>query len=315
MAGVIEAVKLREPVERQTLPQCRALLLAGFDALQSYLSAVDTPAGLAQEAAAVMSEVGGDEWGSFRTTLSRNLKWLADPAMQAHLAPSAFSLRRAVQEGWSVFVALPPELVAPYKSWLRVIVRAMLDAKMSLGIDQKGPPTLCLLDEFPTLGRFKIIEESAGYMAGYGLKLVPIIQNIGQVQALYQRNWETFLGNAGAIVAFGLNDHETEQYISNRLGKVWTSEASRTLSKGHNAEAVRHGMNWSESFSTARHERPVRFPNDIHAEGARETMRGFVIPASGHGFTVRRIEYKTFPAGLYDSPAFITAWEARHWEG
>jgi hypothetical protein len=31
-------------------------------------------AGLTQEAAAIMSEIGGDEWGSRRSTLSRNLK-------------------------------------------------------------------------------------------------------------------------------------------------------------------------------------------------------------------------------------------------
>lgn len=314
-AGVIEAVKMREPVELQTLPQCRSLMLAGFDALRAYLREVDTPAGLAQEAASIMEEVGGDEWGSHRSTLSRNLKWLAEPAMQAHLAPSAFSLRRAVREGWSIFIVLPPELIAPFKGWLRLIVRTILDAKMALGTNQRGPHTLCLLDEFATLGRFKVIEESAGYMAGYGLKLVPIIQNIGQVRELYNRNWETFLGNAGAIVAFGLNDHESEKYISDRLGKIWTTEAARTLSQGHNAQAIQHGTSWSESFNTARYERPVRFPNDVHAEGARETGRAFVIPASGRGFTVQRMPYTTFPAGLFDAPGFITAWEARHWQG
>lgn len=315
LAGVIEAVKSREPVERQTLPQCRSLLLAGFDALHAYLASVDTPAGLAQEAASIMAEVGGDEWGSHRSTLSRNLKWLAEPAMQAHLAPSAFSLQQAVQAGWSIFVALPPEQIAPFKSWLRLIVRGLLDAKMTLGVNQKGPSTLCLLDEFPTLGRFKIIEESAGYMAGYGLKLVPIIQNIGQVQTLYQRNWETFLGNAGAIIAFGLNDHESERYVADRLGKIWTMESTRSSNTGASSQFMGGGTSASVSSSTARHERPVRFANDIHTEGARETMRGFVIPASGSGFTIRRVPYTGFPSGWFDSPDFITAWERRHWQG
>jgi len=290
-------------------------MVAGLAALQTYLEPVNTAAGLAQEALAVSEEVGKDEWGSFRSTLSNNFKWLAEPDMQAHLAPSAFSLRRAMQEGWSIFISLPANKVAENKSWLRLIVRNMLDAKMALGIDQKGPPTLCILDEFATLGRFKIIEESAGYMAGYGLKLVPIIQNIGQVKELYRSNWETFLGNAGAIIAFSLNDQDSVEYISKRLGRVWTSEASRTLSMGHNAQATGHGASWSESYSTARHERPVRFPNDIHAEGARETMRAFVIPASGRGFTIRRTPYTDFPAGMFDSPDFITEWEAKNWEG
>lgn len=311
IAGIVEAVKLREPVERQTLPQCRSILLAGFDALCEYLEAVDTPAGLAQEALAVATEVGKPEWGSFRSTLSRNLKWMAEPAMQRHLVPSSFSLRRATQEGWSIFIVIPPELCEPYKGWLRLIARTIIDAKIALGTNQKGPQTLFLLDEFPTLGRFKIIEQSAGYMAGYGLKLVPVIQNVGQVRDLYQQNWETFLGNAGAIIAFGLNDRESLQYVSDRLNKVWVTETTRSLNTGYNTQAlsVGHGMSWSESHNTARHERPVRFPSDVHAQGARETGRAFVIPAAGRGFTVKRGSYMEFPAGTFDAPNFITQWE------
>lgn len=314
LAGVIEAVKLKEPPERQILPQCRALMLAGFEPLKAYLLSVDTAAGLAQEAATLMDEVGGDEWGSHRSTLSRSLKWLAEPDMQTHLAPSAFSLRDAVQAGWSVFVAIPPDEIARFKSWMRLIVRSVIDAKMTLGTNQKGPQTLCLLDEFPTLGRFKVIEDSAGYMAGYGLKLVPIIQNIGQVQELYARNWETFLGNAGAIIAFGLNDLESERYVSDRLGRQMVAETSRSTSTGTSSQFMGGGSNASESYSTARHERPVRFANEIHEQGARETMRAFVIPASGRGFTVRRVNYTDFSPGLYDAPDFITQWEARHWK-
>jgi type IV secretion system protein VirD4 len=309
LAGTIEAVKLHEPAHRQTLPQCRALMMAGFDAFNAYLRAVDTPAGLAQEAATVMDELGDDEWGSMRSTLSRNLKWLAEPDMAAHLAPSAFSLRRAVQEGWSIFVALPPEEIGRFRSWLRTIVRMMLDAKMAGGFDQRGIQTLCLLDEFPSLGHFGLIEESAGYMAGYGLKLVPIIQNIGQVQKIYAKNWETFLGNAGAIIAFSLNDLESERYVADRLGRLFVTETSRRSSEVHGNS----GGSLSVSSSTGRHERPVRFPNEIHEQGARETGRAFVIPASGKGFTVRRLPYTNYPAGTFDHPEFIAAWEARHW--
>ena len=313
IAGLIEAVKLTERPERQTLTQCRALMLAGFDTMRDYLGEVETAAGLAQEAAAIMDEVGGDEWGSHRSTLSRHMKWLAEPDMQSHVAASRFSLRRAVREGWSVFVALPPDEIGRFKSWLRLIVQTVLDAKMSLGVGQTGPQTLCLLDEFPTLGRFRAIEESAGYMAGYGLKLVPIIQNIGQVQALYAKNWETFLGNAGAIVAFGLNDQASEQYIADRLGRIMVTEATRSISTGASGQFIGGGINSGESWSTARHERPVRFPNEIHDLGARETMRAFVIPASGKGFTIRRRTYMDFAPHWYDSPAHIAAWERQYW--
>jgi len=306
IAGIIEAVKLTEPPARQSLPQCRAVLLAGYDALLAYLLRVETPAGLAREAAVIIEEVGSDEWGSHRSTLSRNIKWLADPDMIAHLSPSGFSLANAIEQGWSVFVAIPPDMIAECKGWLRLIVRTVLDAKMRQGVLENRPPTLCLLDEFPTLGHFELLKDSAGYMAGYGLKLVPIIQNIDQLKEHYPRNWETFLGNAGAIVAWGLNDMATEQYVADRIGKIMSMETTI----GHNA----NGMQAGRSSNTARHDRPIRFPNEIREQGARENMRAFVIPASGRAFTVQRTPYMTqFAGGVFDSREFITEWEKTHW--
>ncbi len=313
IAGVIEALKVKEPIGKQTLPYMRSMLIAGFDDLLFYLSSTDTAAGLAREAAAIMAEVGPNEWGSFRSTLSRSLKWLAEPQMQDHLAESGFSLKDAVQSGASIFVALPPTEVHMFRSWLRLIVRIGLDAKVAQGINQQGIQTLFLLDEFAALGPLKIIEQSAGFLAGYGIKLVPVIQNIGQIKNLYAKNWETFLGNAGAIIAFGLNDGETEKYISDRLGRILIDETGRSFSSGINGQAIGGGLNTGHSQSTARHERAIRLPNEIHHLGAREQMRAFVIPASGRGFTIRRQPYTALGAGLFDSPDFIAKWEAAHW--
>ncbi|KZC03461.1 Conjugal transfer protein TraG [Methylobacterium radiotolerans] len=309
LAGVIEAVKLKEKAEDQTLPFCRSLLSREFDTLHDYLSkGTETRAGLAREAAALMDQVGSDEWGSHRSTLSRNLKWLAAPEMQDHLRPVGFSLRQAVQSGWSIFVVIPPLQVADYKPWLRLTVRMALEAKADLGVNQRGPQTLFLLDEFGSaLGHFQLIEDAAGNMAGYGIKLVPIIQNIGQVVKLYQKNWETFLGNAGAIVAWGLNDKDSETYIADRLGHIMVSEYSAGSSGSWSAG----GGSGGSSYNIGRHQRPVRFPNQVHEEGARETMRAFVIPASGRGFTIRRVNYDKEEGLHFDHPDYISAWERR----
>jgi type IV secretion system protein VirD4 len=312
LAGVIEAVKLREPIHLQTLARCREILLDGFEALQAYLEGTPASAGrLAREAWALMDEVGEDEWGSHRSTLSRNLKWLAEPDMLDHLDVSDFSLRRAVIEGWSIFIVIPPLLVSDYRAWLRLTVRIALDAKASMGTNQKGPQTLFFLDEFGSaLGHFQLIEEAAGHMAGYGIKLVPIIQNIGQVQKLYAKNWETFLGNAGAIIAWGLNDKETETYLADRLGHVMVAEASQGSSSSWSAGGLQGGS----SSNIGRQQRPVRFPNEIHEQGARESMRAFVIPADGRAFTVLRQNYDEVDAAnaIFDSPNFIAEWEAAH---
>ena len=46
-------------------------------------------------------------------------------------------------------------------------------------------PILFLLDEFAALGRLEAVERAMGLMAGYGLQLWPILQDMSQLRALY----------------------------------------------------------------------------------------------------------------------------------
>jgi len=132
------------------------------------------------------------------------------------------------------------------------------------------------------------------------------------VKKLYQSNWETFLGNAGAIVAWGLNDLETEKYISDRLGSVMTWEVSESVGSSREPKKI-FASSLSTNKSAALHERPVRRPNEVHEDATRETMRAFVIPASTPPFMVLRSAYMDkAPAQIFDSPQFIREWEARH---
>lgn len=311
LAGLMEAVLHREDAGNRTLTVCREKTIGGSGALLDYLEgAPDTDAGLAAEAATLLASVGEEEGGSFLSTLSRQLKWLADPRMQRHMAGGGFSLVRALREGASVYICIPPSKIPSMKRWLRAIVRVALDAKMGCAFEHKGPQTLFLLDEFYALGHIQLIEDAAAYMAGYGIKLLPVIQNIGQVKKLYDKNWETFLGNAGAIIAWGLNDLETEKYVSDRMGPIldWERTYSDSQSRqpgGFEATGISHSAN------LALRERAIRWPSDIHAEGARETMRAFVISADGAPFTVRRVPYTDWQGqGFFDSPDSIRAWEA-----
>jgi type IV secretion system protein VirD4 len=312
MAGAIEALLHKTDKRKHSLLAVADLFRSGLDGLADFLDGVETPAGLAAEAKSILDEVEGEERGAFRTTASRQFKWLADPRIRRHLAPSAFSLKRAVRENWSIYVCLPPDQIPRQKRWMRILTNMALSAKMDSPFDHHGPQTLFLLDEFNALGHFQLIEDAAGYMAGYGIKLVPVIQNIGQVKKHYAKNWETFLGNAGAIIGFGLNDLETEQYLSDRMGKIMVWEesvsGSRTWNRGAFTAASR-----TENRNMGLHERAVLWPNEIHALGARQQMRGFVVPSDSAPFMIERRNYwDTFPKDHFDSPDHIKTWEAQH---
>jgi len=327
-AGVLEAVKMLEKPHNHCLPFVRQKILgnvklkdetkpaqgeekvikAGFEILYDYLTDERLPDdGHAAEAASVLGEVlGSDEAGSFRTTLSRNLKWMIDLDIQDHLKPSDFSLWKALQESWSVFVVLSPDDVSEFKNWLRINVQMALSAKMAQGTNQAGLQTLFFLDEFPVLGRFKEIEEKAGYIRGYGVKLVGVIQYVAQLQQLYEKNWEAIIANSAAMIAWGTNDEATEEYLSKRVGKVVVSETSYGASGGMSGGAGSTGHSSNQSLR----ERMIRFSNEIREQGARETMRAFVIPASGKAFTVRRVPYMELASHkIFDSPEQVLAWE------
>ena len=81
-------------------------------------------------------------------------------------------------------------------------------------------PILFLLDEFAALGRLEAVERAMGLMAGYGLQLWPILQDLSQLKALYGPKASTFVANAGVLQTFGVNDLETAEWLSRLLGRA-----------------------------------------------------------------------------------------------
>lgn len=332
--GIIEAVLHTEKNKaNHTLAFCRSIYQRGLSdpfeeeaydeegekkpkresALDYLRKAPKTNGGLAIDALTLLEDAGEDESGSFSTTLARQLQWLSDPRMQRHLQNNTFSLARAVQENWSIYVCIPPSQIARMKRWMRCLIRTGLDAKMLSKKAHKGHQTLFLLDEFFALGKMSEIENSAAYMAGYGIKLVPVIQNIGQIKELYKKNWETFLGNAGAIIAWGLNDLETEKYVAERIGNILNWEISQSAGS---SRAAGHWFNAStnQSKSANLQERPIRRANEIHMDGARETGRAYIIPAASAPFTVMRRNYFEHYKDdqIFEPIEFVESWEEKY---
>lgn len=328
LAGIIEKILHTYPHQKQTLVTCDEVIwqpyqetekneygddvaIDGTGLLGWMQDAPKTTANFCHKAAVAMKDIGGDEWGSFRTTMARKLSWLQDEDLREHLAQNDFSLVDVIQSGGSVYVVVDPDTMSEVREWMRVVVRLAIGAKIAQGTNQTGLQTFFMLDEFALLGHFEVIEESAGYLRGYGAKLMPIIQNIGQIKKLYTKNWETFLGNAGAIVAWGLNDLETEQYISDRLGEKWAWEETHSQS-----DNVGFDGGGNAGTGRARQRRPLLLRSEVHNLGAAtaNNKRAFVVPASGKPFMLERQEYYRQLAGqgLFDDREQVKEWERKH---
>jgi type IV secretion system protein VirD4 len=80
-----------------------------------------------------------------------------------------------------------------------------------------------LLDEFAALGRLDPVERAFGLMAGYGIQLWPILQDLHQLRACYGERSGTFLSNAGLVQIFNVADIDTASCVSKSIGATTMS--------------------------------------------------------------------------------------------
>lgn len=220
LAGMIDYLVLTK--DSPTLLDLRAALTADERARDQMFEAMQGVGGASRTAAALILNAGPNERGSFFTIALRNTQWLESRAMKDVLARSDFDIRDIKKTAMTVYVVLPPEYLETHKRFMRLFVNLAIR-----GVSSGAKPrhaVLFVLDEFYSLGRLPLIEKAAGLLAGYGLKLWPVVQNLGQLQHLYPRNWEAFLANAGAVQCFGINDKTTADYFAARLGRAMRTE-------------------------------------------------------------------------------------------
>jgi type IV secretion system protein VirD4 len=64
------------------------------------------------------------------------------------------------------------------------------------------------------------------------VKLWSVLQDLTQLQTHYPKSWETFLGNAGIIQAFGNSDVTTTEHLSKLLGTTQVMERQQVRVSG-----------------------------------------------------------------------------------
>lgn len=160
------------------------------------------------------------------STLRRHLHFLGYPKMQRVLAESDLDLRSLQREPVTLYLSLPAMMMGSCAGWLRLFVNLALNAfeanqqRREFQVQAGGHRVLLLLDEAAVLGRMERLETAIGQIAGLGVKLWTIWQDLNQPAAIYGRRWESFIGNASVLTFFGNNDQFTLDYIEKRLGQT-----------------------------------------------------------------------------------------------
>ena len=68
-----------------------------------------------------------------------------------------------------------------------------------------------------------------------------IIQNLAQLKALFEKQWESIVGNCDEFLYLGGNEQSTHEYVSKLLGKETIDTNTYGQSKGRNGS---YSTNW-----------------------------------------------------------------------
>ena len=234
LAGLIMFCVCHEDRDRRSLATVREYLTLPPDKIRALLELMqdsDAAGGLIARAANRFLGKADREAASVLSNAQRHTHFLDSPRIAKCLARSDFAFSDLRHRITSVFLVLPPNRMDAYSRWLRLLVSQALqdiarDAEAltattgALNASQRlNSPTLFLLDEFAALGRLEAVERAMGLMAGYGLQLWPILQDMSQLKDLYGDRANTFIANAGVQQVFGANAFETAKWLSQMIGQ------------------------------------------------------------------------------------------------
>ncbi len=251
LGGLIMFCVCHEDRDRRTLATVREYLTLPPEKLRALLELMqdsDAAGGLIARAANRFLGKADREAASVLSNAQRHTHFLDSPRIARCLARSDFHFSNLRHRIASVFLVLPPNRMDAYSRWLRLLVSQALqdiarDAEASVrplsdpagaqvGTQRLKTPTLFLLDEFAALGRLEAVERAMGLMAGYGLQLWPILQDMSQLKDLYGERAGTFIANAGVQQVFGVNDFETAKWLSQMMGQETTGFQTDSFKPG-----------------------------------------------------------------------------------
>ncbi len=189
-----------------------------------------------------------EEAGSVLSTAKSYLSLYRDPTVAKNVSKSEFRIKDLMnhKDPVSLYIITQPNDKARLRPLVRVLVNMILRLLADKIKFEKGQPTpdykhrlLMMLDEFASLGRLEIMQESLAYLAGYGIKCFIIVQDINQLQSRetgYGKD-EAITSACGIQNAFAPNRLETAEHISKLTGQT-TIVKERITTSGRRTSAL-----------------------------------------------------------------------------
>ncbi len=91
--------------------------------------------------------------------------------------------------------------------------------------------TYFILDEFANIGKIPDFDKKISTSRSRGISFSVILQNIDQLEAVYEKSYETIMGNCDTHVFLGSNSYKTVEYFSKALGEKTIERDSISINR------------------------------------------------------------------------------------
>lgn len=91
-----------------------------------------------------------------------------------------------------------------------------------------------VMDEFANVALPDEFDKLLSTMRSRGISVSIIIQNLAQLKALFEKQWESIVGNCDEFLYLGGNEQSTHEYVSKLLGKETIDTNTYGRSRGRN---------------------------------------------------------------------------------
>ena len=167
-------------------------------------------------------------------------------------------------------------------------------------------PTYFILDEFANIGQIPDFDKKISTSRSRGISFSVILQNLDQLEAVYEKSYETIMGNCDTHVFLGSNSFKTVEYFSKQLGE--TTIARDTKSTNRDKNFSKQGYSTSDQIMGRALMTPDelrRMDNDlciIFEKGLKPIKANkyyyFTKPTMNRRLNQERLDHNNFDAGV-----------------
>lgn len=218
--------------------------------------------------------------GTFKEPLN---PWL-NPILDAATSGDDFLLTDLRKLRMSIYVGIQPNRLAEGRLILNLFFAQLINAntrELPKANPQLRHQCLLLMDEFTAIGKLDILASASAYMAGYNLRLLPVIQSLSQLDATYGKDTaRTLLTNHALQIVFAPREQQDANDYSDMLGTT-------TIRRQH----VTRGRETTRNETEER--RALMLPQELKALGAERQV--LLCEGMAHAVLCDKIRYHRDP--------------------